>query len=162
MSSRREVRNEFAANTGFGNNWAFIKLGSDPDRRRRRQRNLPPTLGTVQQSSASGTTAPERVTVRVYNKASAEPGGLGVQLAVVKPDAVGNWKATFAKQAVGTLVAATATERRGRLRSHAPVATTADPEEKKAAAVMAVAMVAQPAPAPQALRLPPSPRSSRR
>ena len=130
MSSRAGVRNEFAANTGFGNNLAFIKLGPNPIEGEIPNGILPPALTTAQQSSASGTTAPEAI-VRVYAKASAEPGELGAQLAKVQADAAGNWKATFAKQPVGTLVAATATKEGGTSELSATVTTAADPEEEK-------------------------------
>lgn len=130
MSTRPAVRNEFAANTGFGNGGPFINLFTNPIEGEAANGILPPTLGAVQQSSASGTTAPE-ATVRVYAKASAEPGELGAQLAKVQADASGNWKATFAKQPVGALVAATATREGGTSEVSAPVAAAADGEEEK-------------------------------
>jgi hypothetical protein len=129
MFTRRDLRNEFAANTGFGNHGAFIKLHTNPIEGADANGIVAPALVTVQQSSASGTTAPE-ATVRVYAKASVEPGELGVQLAKVQADAAGNWKATFAKQAVGGLITATATREGGTSELSAPVATVADSEEE--------------------------------
>jgi CSLREA domain-containing protein len=129
MFTRRDLRNEFAANTGFGNHGAFINLHTNPIEGADANGIVAPALVTVQQSSASGTTAPE-ATVRVYAKASVEPGELGVQLAKVQADAAGNWKATFAKQAVGGLITATATREGGTSELSAPVATVADSEEE--------------------------------
>lgn len=129
MSARLGIRNEFAANTGFGNGGAFIKLFGNPVEGEVYNGILPPVLGSVQQSSASGTAAPE-ATVRVFAKASAEPGELGAQLAKVQADASGKWKATFAKQPVGGLVAATASREGGTSEVAAPVAAVADTEEK--------------------------------
>ncbi len=131
MSARRGIRNEFAANTGFGNGGAFIKLFGNPVEGEVYNGIAPPTLGTVRQSSAAGTAAPE-ATVRVYAKASAEPGELGAQLAKVQADASGDWQATFARQAVGGLVAATASRGGGTSEVSAPVAAVADPEEAEA------------------------------
>ena len=51
--------------------------------------------------------------VRIFSKASAEPGELGALLAVVNADATGAWAATYAKQPVGTLVTATQTSDAG-------------------------------------------------
>jgi Periplasmic copper-binding protein (NosD) len=130
MFTRRELRNEFAANTGYGNHGAFIKLLTNPIEGEDANGIVPPAIATALQSSASGTTQPE-ATVRVYSKASAEPGELGVQLAVVSADAAGNWKATFAKQPVGGLLAATATKGGGTSEVSAPVAATADPHEEE-------------------------------
>ena len=127
MSSRFKIRNEFAANTGFANNGAFIKLGPNPIEGEIPNGIVAPTFTAAQQSSASGTTAPE-ATVRVYAKASAEPGELGAQLAKVQADAAGNWTATFAKQPLGGLVTATASKEGGTSELAAPVAATADPE----------------------------------
>jgi hypothetical protein len=127
-------RNEIAANTGFGNFGAFIELvghGSEETPNGLK----PPTVGTALQSVAIGS-AESEVTVRVFSKASAEAGELGALLAVVKADAAGNWKATYAKQPVGTLIAATQTSKAGTPEAgtseiSAPVAATADPEEEK-------------------------------
>jgi hypothetical protein len=129
MFPRHGLRNEFAANIGFDNHGPFIKLFPNFIEGEDANGIVPPTLAVAHQSSASGTTAPE-ATVRVYAKASAEPGELGAQLAVVKADAAGNWQASFAKQAVGGLLAATATKEGGTSELTGPVAATADPEEK--------------------------------
>ncbi|MBS1678339.1 MAG: hypothetical protein JST08_13250 [Actinobacteria bacterium] len=130
MFTRRGVRNEFAANSGFGNGGAFINLFTNPIEGEAANGIVPPAFVTVQQSSASGTAAPE-ATVRVYAKASAAPGELGAQLAKVQADASGNWKATFAKQAVGGLLAATASREGGTSEVSAPGAAVADPEEEE-------------------------------
>jgi hypothetical protein len=108
MFTRAGLRNEFAANTGSGNKGAFIKLFIPSQEMSIANGIVPPILGTVLQSSASGTTAPN-ATVRLFTKTSAEPGELGAYLGKVEADATGAWNMTFAKQPVGTLVAATAT-----------------------------------------------------
>jgi hypothetical protein len=130
MFTRRGLRNEFAANTGSGNHGAFLKLFANPIEGEIANGIAPPTVAVARQSSASGTTAPE-ATVRVYAKASAEPGELGAQLAVVKADAAGNWSATYAKQAVGGLITATATKEGGTSELATLVAAALDPEEEK-------------------------------
>jgi hypothetical protein len=108
MFTRRGLRNEFASNTGFGNYGAFIKLFENPVEEEVANGILPPALGTVEQSSASGT-ADANATVRIFSKASPEAGELGALIAVTKADAAGAWKATYAAVPVGTLVTATQT-----------------------------------------------------
>lgn len=132
MFTRAGLRNEFAANTGFGNKGAFIKLIIPAMEMAIANGILPPTLGTVLQSSASGMAAPN-ATVRLFTKTSAEPGELGAYLGKVEADASGTWKTTFAKQPVGTVVAATATTKAstpeaGTSAVSAPVTAAADPE----------------------------------
>lgn len=129
MFTRRGLRNEFGANTGSGNHGSFIKLFANPVEGEIANGIAPPTVAAAWQSSASGTAAPEAI-VRVYAKASAEPGELGAQLAKVQADAAGNWKATFAKQPVGGLVTATATREGGTSELATPVTAAADPEEE--------------------------------
>ncbi len=107
--SRTTGRNEIAANTGFGNSGAFIKLVSHGGPEEPNGGIKPPAFATVLQSTASGT-AEAGATIRLFNKAAAEPGELGAPIAVTKADAFGNWSTTFTtKQPVGTLVTATQT-----------------------------------------------------
>jgi hypothetical protein len=128
---RQTGRNEVAANTGFGNPGAFITLIGHGGSERPNGGIQPPALVTVSQSSATGTAQPG-ATVRLFSKASAEPGELGGLLAVAKADSAGNWSATYATQAVGGLVAATQTSDAGTYLAgtsevSAPVAASADP-----------------------------------
>ena len=110
--SRQEGRNEVAANTGFDNFGAFIKLISHGGAEEPNGGIKPPALGAVLQSSATGTARPN-ATVRIFSKASAEAGELGALLKVVKADAAGDWSATYATVGVGTLVTATQTSTEG-------------------------------------------------
>jgi Periplasmic copper-binding protein (NosD) len=128
---RETGRNEIAANTGFGNPGAFIKLIGHGGSELPNGGIQPPTLGVVLQSSASGTAAAD-ATVRLFSKTSAEPGELGTFLGKVVAGANGAWAATFAKQPVGALIAATATSEAGTAEAgtsevSAPVAAAVDP-----------------------------------
>jgi hypothetical protein len=80
------------------------------------------------QSSATGTARPDS-TVRIFSKASAEPGELASLLEVVHADATtGVWNATYATVPVGTLVAATETSTEGATSEVSePSPATADP-----------------------------------
>ena len=112
MFSRETGRNEIAANTGFGNPGAFFKLLPHGGEEKPNGGIQPPILATVRQSSAAGT-AEANATVRIFSKASAEPGELGALLTVVKADGAGAWSATYPTQPVGTLVTATQTSDAG-------------------------------------------------
>jgi hypothetical protein len=157
MFTHRGLRNEFAANTGSGNHGAFIKLFANPIEGEIANGIAPPTLGTVQQSSATGTGVPG-ATVRLFTKASAEPGELGAYLGKVVVGAGGAWKATFATQPVGALVAATqnsnaGTPDGGTSEVSAPTAATADPvpppeEQKGSTGSSSSSGSSTPAPAP--------------
>jgi hypothetical protein len=103
-----ETRNAVAGNVGSGNAGAFIQLVRNESGELPNGGIEPPTLGTVLQSSATGTAQPD-ATVRVFRKASPEAGEIEALLAVVKADASGDWKATYATLPAGTLVAATQT-----------------------------------------------------
>ena len=104
-------RNEVAANTGFGNFGPFIQLVGHGSSEIPNGLN-PPTVSYPFQSHAVGSAEPG-ATVRVFNRASAEEGSLGVLLAVVEAQATGRWEATYAKQPVGTLIVATQTSAAG-------------------------------------------------
>jgi hypothetical protein len=72
--------------------------------------------------------------VRIFSKASADPGELGSLLAVVTADGAGNWAAPYATVPTGTLVAATQTSSSGTPEGatsevSAPLAAAADPVE---------------------------------
>jgi hypothetical protein len=69
-------------------------------------------------------------TVRLFTKTRAEAGELGVYLGKVLVEPSGAWKATFAKQPTGTLIAATQTGSDGGTSEvSAPVSAAADPVE---------------------------------
>lgn len=135
INSRQTGRNEIAANTGFSNAGAFIKLISHGGAEEPNGGIKPPAIAMALQSSATGTALPG-ATVRVFTKAKPEAGELGALLAVVTADAGGAWKATFAKQPVGTLLAATQTDEiapvvgRGTSEVSAPLAATDDSEDQ--------------------------------
>jgi hypothetical protein len=142
INGRQTGRNEIATNTGAGNFGAFIKLISHGGAEEPNGGIQPPAIATALQSSASGTAEPGAI-VRVFNKASAEPGELGALLAVVTADPGGAWKATFAKQPAGTLIAATesaevdkpgevpAPTGRGTSEVSAPLAAVAEAEKEQ-------------------------------
>jgi CSLREA domain-containing protein len=108
FTGTEEQRNEIAANHGSRNADGFIRLFPQSSGEPINGGIEPPPFSTVLQSSATGTAVPD-ATVRIFRKASAEAGELASLLAVVEADALGNWKATYAKVPVGTLVAATQT-----------------------------------------------------
>jgi hypothetical protein len=133
FTGTEEQRNEIAANRGSGNADAFIRLIAQSSEEPINGGIEPPPLTTVLQSSATGTAKPG-ATVRIFRKASADPGELASLLTVVKADALGNWKATYATVPVGSLVAATQTSEAGTREGatsevSAPIAATADPIE---------------------------------
>jgi CSLREA domain-containing protein len=135
FTGTEEQRNEIAANRGSGNADAFIRLIAQSSEEPINGGIEPPPFTTVLQSSATGTAKPN-ATVRIFRKASADPGELASLLAVVKADELGNWKATYATVPVGSLVAATQTSAAGTPEGatsevSAPVAAAADPEEKE-------------------------------
>ncbi len=106
-------RNEVAANLGYGNQLAFIQLlglsGSEfPND------IVPPTISGAYPTSAIGTAEPG-ATVRVFVKASTDPGELGAYLGKVKADATtGQWSVPYSTSVpLGTLVAATQTSNAG-------------------------------------------------
>jgi hypothetical protein len=135
LFGRETGRDEIAANSGFDNPGAFITLIGHGGPEKPNGGIQPPALGVVLQSSASGTAAPN-ATVRVFTKDRPEAGELGSLLAVVKADPTGYWRATFAKQPISTLVAATQTSDAGTPEAGTsevslPLAASADPEEKE-------------------------------
>jgi hypothetical protein len=123
--------NEALGNFGFENGGPFIELrenGGHPTNGEIK----PPTLNAVYESSASGIAKPG-ATVRLFGKASTDPGSLEPMIGSAIADASGHWTATFAaKQAIGGLVAATQTSAAGTPKGatsevSAPTAAAADP-----------------------------------
>ncbi|MBS1864149.1 MAG: hypothetical protein JSS68_20850 [Actinobacteria bacterium] len=130
IAGEESSRNEVAANTGFGNEGAFIDLEG------RSHSEIPnglkpPVVTAALQSSATGTAVPG-TKVRVFTKANAEAGELGGYLGSVTTDSLGVWKAAFATVPTGTLIAATQTSDAGMPTAgtsavSAPLAAGADP-----------------------------------
>jgi hypothetical protein len=112
ISGSATTRDEVRGNRGFGNAGPFIRLLEGEPGERPNGAVEPPTFATALQSSATGTAKPGS-TVRIFSKASAEPGELASLLAVVEADSSGNWSTTYATVPVGTLVAATETSTEG-------------------------------------------------
>jgi hypothetical protein len=104
-------RNEIAVNAGMGNTDAFIQLVGHGSHETPNGLQ-PPVIASAGETRASGTAAPN-ATVRVFTKASAEPGELGTYLGQVKANATGAWKLAYATQPTGTLIAATQTSNAG-------------------------------------------------
>jgi len=94
---------EITLNSGSGNAGLFIDLVNGAN-----EGIAPPTVATALLSSATGTALPG-AKVRVFSKASAEPGELQGFLAEATADGSGNWKATYPTVPAGTLVTATQT-----------------------------------------------------
>lgn len=139
--------NEIAANVGSGNQGPFIQLtkveNSEPTKPN--QGILPPTITTAMQGSASGT-AQANATVRLFRKATAEPGELAALITVVQANSSGTWTAKFPPEAVGTLIAATQTSTVGGTSEvSAPKAAEADPAVPVTTPVAAVPIAAPPA-----------------
>jgi hypothetical protein len=128
VSGSEATRDEIRGNRGFGNAGPFIQLLEGEPGERPNAAVEPPTFATALQSSATGTAKPDS-TVRIFSKASAEPGELASLLEVVHADATtGVWSATYATVPVGTLVAATETSTEGATSEVSePSAATADP-----------------------------------
>jgi hypothetical protein len=130
IEGEESSRNEIAANTGFGNVGPFIQLngrssGEIPNGIE------PPTITAALQSTASGTGEPFAI-VRIFIKASAEPGELGALVSSVSVSPEGKWSAPYIKVPVGTLIAATQTSQSetpqaGTSEVSAPIAAVADP-----------------------------------
>jgi nitrous oxidase accessory protein NosD len=153
FTGTEEQRNEIAANHGSGNADGFILLIPQSSGEPINGGIEPPPFATVLQSSATGTAKPG-ATVRIFRKASPEAGELASLLAVVEADALGNWKATYAKVPVGTLVAATQTSDVGSAEAgtsevSSPIAAAADPSgEGGGSGVPSQPAPANPAPPP--------------
>jgi hypothetical protein len=128
VSGSEATRDEIRGNRGFGNAGPFIQLLEGEPGERPNAAVEPPTFATALQSSATGTAKPDS-TVRIFSKASAEPGELASLLEVVHADATtGVWSATYATVPVGTLVAATETSTEGATSEVSePSPATADP-----------------------------------
>lgn len=129
INGEEDEFNEVRGNHGAGNLSPFIQLFGHSSHETPNGNIKPPTFATSLQSSASGTAAPG-ATVRVFSKATTDPGELQSEIGLAVADGTGHWSATYPKQAVGTLLAATQTLNGGTSEvSTPPVAAAADPPE---------------------------------
>jgi Right handed beta helix region len=112
---------EIARNRGGDNGGLFIDLVAGAN-----EGILPPTFSAAIQSKAEGTAEPG-ARVRVFRKASAEPGELQSFLAAGVADGSGNWSVTYPQIPTGTIVAATQTNVDGATSELKTSATSADP-----------------------------------
>lgn len=124
-----KTNNEVGRNIGEGNSGLFIDLVkaelTEPNPPN--EGIQPPAIASPFASSISGTAQPG-ATVRVFRKASGEPGELAAFLGEDEADGSGNWKVTYeAPVPVGTLVAATQTSTAGGTSELATATSSADP-----------------------------------
>jgi hypothetical protein len=111
---------EITRNRGSGNGGLFIDLVAGAN-----EGILPPAVSAAIQSKAEGTAEPG-ATVRVFRKASAEPGELQSFLAGAVADGSGKWSVAYPQVPTGTIVAATQTSAEGATSELATVTTSAD------------------------------------
>jgi hypothetical protein len=112
---------EIARNRGSDNGGLFIDLVAGAN-----EGILPPAFSAAIQSQAAGTAEPG-ATVRVFRKASAEPGELQSFLAEAVADGSGKWSVTYPQVPTGTIVAATQTGETGGTSELSTATATADP-----------------------------------
>jgi hypothetical protein len=119
---------EVARNLGAGNDGRFIRLLAAGAESVGPNGGIePPVVATAGKTAASGSSE-SLALVRVFRKASTEPGELGAFLGEATADASGNWTVTYAALPGKTLVTATQTNTEGGTSELAdPVATPADP-----------------------------------
>ena len=98
---------EITRNHGGGNGGLFIDLKTGAN-----EGIVSPAIASATKSSAEGTGAEPGATIRVFRKASGEPGELQSFLGEAKADGSGNWKVTYSVPG-GTIVAATQTKAGG-------------------------------------------------
>jgi hypothetical protein len=112
---------EIARNRGGDNGGLFIDLVAGAN-----EGIVPPGFSSALQSKAEGTAEPG-ATVRVFRKASAEPGELQSFLAEAVADGSGHWSVTYSQIPTGTLVAATQTSVDGATSELKVATASADP-----------------------------------
>jgi hypothetical protein len=98
---------EIARNRGSANKGLFIDLVNGAN-----EGIVPPTFAAATQSKAEGAAEPE-ATVRVFRKASVEPGEIESFLGEAVADGSGAWKVSYESVPAGTIVAATQTNEAG-------------------------------------------------
>ena len=104
--SGEESENEVARNRGSENEELFIDLvGGEAN-----SGIAPPSIAVAKTTAASGAGAEPGALVRVFRKASSEPGELAAFVGEALADGAGNWQVTYASAIPeGTIVAATQT-----------------------------------------------------
>lgn len=112
---------EIARNRGGSNKGLFIDLVAGAN-----EGIVSPAFSAATQSKAEGTAEPG-ATVRVFRKASAEPGELQSFLAEAVADGSGNWSVTYSQVPTGTIVAATQTGETGGTSELETATAAADP-----------------------------------
>jgi len=126
------TNNEVARNNGEGNTGPFIDLVTPEPGLEPVGPNggiKPPAFSTANPTGAKGSGAEPGATVRVFRKASAEPGELESFLAEAVAEGSGNWSVTYpASIPVGTIVAATQTSVAGGTSELATTTTAAEEE----------------------------------
>jgi hypothetical protein len=162
ISAVEETINEVARNRGSANSGPFIDLlavnpGTEPIGPNGGIK--PPAFSTSTQSTASGRGAKEGAVIRVFRKASPEPGELESFLAETQADAAGNWKVAYPTQIpTGTIVAATQTSKDAT--SELTTATsTADPVKPKDPTPPTACPAAGPPKCPVTTQPPPIPQT---
>jgi len=119
---------EVARNRGSENGGLFIDLVAGAN-----EGILPPAFSTATQSKAAGTAQPG-ARVRVFSKASGEPGELQSFLAEAVADGSGNWSVAYPQLPTGTIVAATQTSEAGGTSELATATAATDPSSGGGAA----------------------------
>lgn len=108
-----DTENQILRNNGVGNSGLFIDLGADGEGNSEFGPNggiQPPVISSAKLGGASGSGAEPGATVRVFRKASAEPGEIQSFLGAAEADGSGNWSVTYAAAVPGeTRIAATQT-----------------------------------------------------
>ncbi len=119
------TRNEIRGNHGSGNEGerGFIVLEDVPNEPANGVEE--PTIETARKTEATGTAEPH-ATVRVFYKASAEPGELGGYLGQAEANSSGNWTVTYDAVPGETRITATQTLDGGTSTLAEPVKTPAD------------------------------------
>ncbi len=112
---------EIGRNRGSGNAGQFIDLVAGAN-----EGIVSPAFSAATQSKAEGIAEPG-ATVRVFRKASAEPGELQSFLAEAVADGSGKWSVTYPQIPTGTTVAATQTSTNGGTSELTTATAAADP-----------------------------------
>jgi hypothetical protein len=128
-----ETNNEVARNRGEGNTNAFIDLvpAQLSETKGPNEGIKPPAISAAEQTGAEGSGAEPGALIRVFRKASSEPGELESFLEETVANGSGAWKVSYpAALPTGTIVAATQTSVAGGTSELATATTAAPPEQK--------------------------------
>ncbi len=126
VEGTEEMRNEIRANRGSLNSGAFISLFGSGVGEIPNGGVEPPTLGSVDRASAEGTAEPG-ATVRVFRKASNDPGEIESFLGKATADGSGHWQLTYSAISGEGFVAATQTKQGGTSELTTPTKLPAEP-----------------------------------